>query len=205
MALLDQDTTCGARVVEIAAGQRLFGAGDSGPVWQLVKGVMRLETNQPSEGRLVHLVQTGDLVGAESVLFQSYTFNATAVVASQLKTVDLETEIHRILVLATAFKQGQQRAAEVMQLREGSVAQRLEHLLEILHRASGDDILDIRQRQLPSLRDIASIVNAAPESVCRNLTQRLGRKMMAGVANSGTLTNVVPIGGRTLGSTSLPP
>lgn len=205
MALLDQHTTGGARVREIAAGQRLFGAGESGPVWQLVKGVMRLETNQPSGGRLVHLVQTGDLVGAESVLAQAYTFNATAVVASQLKTVDLETEIHRILVLATAFKQGQQRAAEVMQLREGSVAQRLDHLLEILHRASGDDILDIRQRQLPSLRDIASIVNAAPESVCRNLTQRLGRKLMAGVATSGTLTNVVPIGGRTLGSTSLPP
>ncbi|MDY0105421.1 Crp/Fnr family transcriptional regulator [Achromobacter sp.] len=176
---------------ELAAGERLFRAGDAGPVWQVSRGVLRLEVDQPSGTGLVHLALPGDLVGAEAVLTQPYAFCATAVVPCQLRTVDLDTEVHRVLVLAAAFTQGQQRAAGVMRLREGSVAQRLDHLLMLLQEATGEDIAAVRHQQLPQLREIAGIINAAPESVCRNLTQRLGRraniapvirKMRAGVA-----------------------
>lgn len=200
MALPEQKPDGGGPAKELCAGERFFRAGDSGPVWQVVNGLLRLEREEPSGTGLVHLAQTGDLIGAESVLSQPYTFGATAVVASQLRRVDLDTEVHRVLVLATAFKQGQQRAADVMRLREGSVAQRLDHLLDLLQRATGENLDDVRQRQLPPLRDIALILNAAPESVCRNLTQRLGRRTMLGIGKNGARSNVVPIAGRTIQS-----
>jgi hypothetical protein len=133
----------------------------------------------------VHLALPGDLIGAEAVLAQPYAFSATAVVASQLKTVSLDTEVHRVLVLVAAFRQGQERAAGVMRLREGSVAQRLDHLLDLLQQATGEDIFAVRQRQLPQLREIAGIINAAPESVCRNLTQRLGRRAAMSPVKTG--------------------
>ena len=97
----------------------------------------------------------------------------------------LDTEVHRVLVLVAAFRQGQERAAGVMRLREGSVAQRLDHLLDLLQQATGEDIFAVRQRQLPQLREIAGIINAAPESVCRNLTQRLGRRAAMSPVKTG--------------------
>jgi CRP-like cAMP-binding protein len=175
MALLDHEVV-GVPVRQLAAGERLFCAGEIGPVWQVAKGVLRLEVNQPLGTGLVHLAVPGDLIGAEAVLAQPYAFCATAVVPCQVKTVDLDTEVHRVLVLVAAFRQGQERAAGVMRLREGSVAQRLDHLLDLLQKATGEDIVAVRQRQLPQLREIAGIINAAPESVCRSLTQRLGRR-----------------------------
>lgn len=205
MALLDHKPASDGLARELCAGERFLRAGDSGPVWQVVKGLLRLEMKEPSGSGLVHLAQAGDLIGAESVLSQPYTFGVTAVVPSQLRTVDLETEVHRVLVLATAFKQGQQRAADVMRLREGSVAQRLDHLLDLLQRATGENIVDVRQRQLPTLRDIATILNAAPESVCRKLTQRLGRRTMLGIGKSGARSNVVPIASRIIKSAALQP
>ncbi|MBN9341484.1 MAG: hypothetical protein ABT02_19175 [Comamonadaceae bacterium SCN 68-20] len=170
---------------DVASGERLFSAGEVGPVWQVVKGVLRLEVAHPAGTGLVNLALPGDLVGAEAVLAQPYAFCATAVVPSELKTVGLDSEVHRVLVLVAAFRQGQERAAGVMRLREGSVAQRLDHLLDLLQKATGDDIFAVRQRQLPQLREIAGIINAAPESVCRNLTQRLGRKASTASAKSG--------------------
>lgn len=205
MALLDHKPASDSLERELCAGERFFRAGDSGPVWQVVKGLLRLEMEEPSGTGLVHLAQTGDLIGAESVLSQPYTFGATAVVASQLRRVDLDTEAHRVLVLATALKQGQQRAAEVMRLREGSVAQRLDHLLDLIQRTTGEDIVDVRQRRLPTLRDIATILNAAPESVCRNLTQRLGRRTMLGIAKGVHRSNLVPIVSRASKSAALQP
>ena len=193
MGRADQTTVSEGPVKELCAGEQLFRAGDYGCVWQVAKGLIRFEMEDLSGTGLVHLAQSGDLIGAESVLSQPYTFGATAVVASQLKKVNLDTEVHRVLVLATAFQQGQQRAADVMRLREGSVAQRLDHLLDLLQRATGEDIVDVRQRQLPMLRDIATLLNAAPESVCRNLTQRLGRRSMLGIGKGGARSNVVPI------------
>ncbi|MBB2776531.1 UNVERIFIED_ORG: CRP-like cAMP-binding protein [Comamonas terrigena] len=175
---------------ELAAGERLFSAGDSGPVWQVSKGVLRLEVNQAAGTGLVHLALPGDLVGAEAVLAQPYSFSATAVVTSQLCTVELDTEVHRVLVLAAAFRQGQQRAAAVMRLREGSVAQRLDYLLRLLQDVTGEDIHSVRHQQLPQLREIAGIINAAPESVCRSLTQRLGRKATTGPVRSMLLADV---------------
>lgn len=164
---------------ELTAGERLFRAGEAGPVWQVAKGMVRLELDPPSGTGLVHLALPGDLLGAEAVLSLPYAFCATAVVPSQIKTVELDNEAHRVLVLAAAFRQGQARAAGMMRLREGSIAQRLDYLLDLMQKATGEDIFSTRQRKLPQLREIANIINAAPESVCRNLTQRLGRRAAA--------------------------
>lgn len=175
---------------ELAAGERLFCAGNAGPVWQVAKGMLRLDADQSQGTGLVHLALPADLIGAEAVLAQPYTFCATAVVPSQLRSVEVHTEVHRVLVLAAALRQGQKRAASVMRLREGSVAERLDYLLGLLQEATGEDILSVRHQQLPQLREIAGIINARPESVCRNLTQRLGRRAASTTVRSSLRAGV---------------
>lgn len=161
---------------EFGAGQIIFSAGDSGPVWQIVSGIVRLEAQHHSGLSLVDLALPGDLIGAESVLGKPYAFFAKALISSQIKEIDFETEQHRIHILSSAFHKSQERAVAVMRLREGSVAQRIDHLLEIFQRATGGDMFSSPRRQLPQLKEIASIIGTTPESVCRNLTHRLGKK-----------------------------
>jgi hypothetical protein len=72
-------------------------------------------------------------------------------------------------LLASAYLQQQTRAAEAVRLRSGSVATRVNHFLATLTRATGVMTQRVRDCDLPYLRDIAQIVDSAPESVCRAL------------------------------------
>lgn len=176
MTVVNAEALKSVPMQELAPGQRLFSAGDSGPVWQVVSGAVRLEALQPSGMSLVDFALPGDLIGAESVLGKPYAFFANAVIASQLREIKQETEEDGLHILSSAFRKGQERAASVMRLREGSVAQRIDHLLALLQSATAADSVDPQSHQLPQLREIAGIIGSTPETVCRNLTLRLGKK-----------------------------
>lgn len=162
-------------VASLPAGSRLCRSGDRGPVWQVVRGAVRIDLAQDNEDRFVELALPGDLIGAECLLGSPYRFAANALLDSELTEVSVESEVHRVLVLAAAFQQSQERAAQTWRLREGAVQQRLRHLMELLgqsgglQRRIGTTAGSARPVSLPRLRDLASIIGSTPETVCRYL------------------------------------
>jgi hypothetical protein len=64
-----------------------------------------------------------------------------------------------------ALLQHIQRSLDMAQLRSGSVVQRLGHLLSILPRP----LIAEARPALPALREVALLVDAKTETVCRGL------------------------------------
>lgn len=189
-----QDEPRASATSALVPGATLFRTGETGGVWQVVGGLIRLEAKQPAQAGLVRLALPGDVLGAETILAQPYALTATAVMTCELSQISVDSETHRVLILAAAFLQGQQRSAEAMRLREGSVAERLDRLLRLLSLQAEDDVRSARQRRLPiTLKDVALIIDSSPESVCRSLPQRLGARPMSHesqIVNRTRLTSV---------------
>lgn len=159
----------------LGIGEVLLQAGETGAVWQLSQGLVRLEAVTADGASFVRLALPGDLLGAESALHQPYTFRAVAVTDCRVTQVDASTDMQRMLILMTAFLQEQDRAADAMRMRQGPVGARLDHLLQVLDTGMNDDEpVSVRHRKLPQLRDLAFIIDSTPESACRYLTRHLG-------------------------------
>lgn len=159
----------------LSVGEHLFLAGERNGVWQLSRGLVRLESVGPSGTSFVRLAMPGDLLGAECALHQPYAFNAVAVTDCEVTRVDTGNDMQRMLIVMTAFLQEQSRAADAMRMRQGSVAARLDHLLQVLNAGMDEsEPISVRQRKLPQLRDLAFMIDSTPESACRYLSQHLG-------------------------------
>lgn len=167
--------TCTATRKDLSVGEHLFLAGERRGVWQLRQGVMRLESHSPTGTSFVRLALPGDLLGAEAALHQPYTFSAVAVTDCEVIPVDASTDAQRQNIITSAFLQEQDRAADAMRMRQGSVAARLDYLLQILDTGMDHhEPASVRQRKLPQLRDLAFMIDSTPESACRYLTRHLG-------------------------------
>ena len=172
------------RPLRVHAGHTpIFQPGDAGTVWRVRQGVVRL--NRPSvAGRLpVQLALPGDLIGIEALCDQPYQFCAEAFTDCELEPVSLgtagETSAMRQSLLREVLLQQQSRSQDMATLRTGSVLQRLSHLLRLLglpwqgaQAVAGSQADAIRQA-LPTLREVAELVDAKTETVCRALAQLL--------------------------------
>ncbi len=170
--------------LRVSAGQTpIFQPGDTGTVWRVRQGVVRL--NRPAgAGRLpVQLALPGDLIGIEALCDQPYQFCAEAFTDCELEPVPLgsagETNVLRQALLREVLLQQQSRSQDMATLRTGSVLQRLSHLLRLLglpwqgaQAVAGGQADAIRQA-LPTLREVAELVDAKTETVCRALAQLL--------------------------------
>ena len=148
-------------------GEALFDAGCSGPVWQVRNGVFRLERMTDTGWSFVQLALPGDLLGVETLCAEPYGVRASALVDSQAVLLNLPSQDARQQALRAAFLQQQQRALDTVRLRSGSVSSRVNHFLATLTQATGALTQRVRDCDLPYLKDIAQIVDSAPESVCR--------------------------------------
>jgi CRP-like cAMP-binding protein len=169
------------RPLRVSAGQTpIFQPGDTGTVWRVRQGVVRL--NRPAgAGRLpVQLALPGDLIGIEALCDQPYQFCAEAFTDCELEPVPLGTAAEgdtlRQALLREVLLQQQSRSQDMATLRTGNVIERLAHLLRLLGLpwqgvASGQ--ADAIRQALPTLREVAELVDAKAETVCRALAQLL--------------------------------
>jgi hypothetical protein len=200
----------------VCAGQQsVFLAGESGPVWRVVQGIVRLDRHSGPVCQPVQLALPGDLIGIEALCDQPYQLGASAFTPCRLEAVCSEDlSMHRPL-LQQALLQHMERSQDMAQLRTGSVLQRLAHLLALmglnvtsLGYAQPGEADAIRQA-LPALREVALLVDAKTETVCRALAQLLPPRSRKGgpvravrewsAAAPGRLAsawaaNVVPLG-----------
>jgi len=162
-----------------ASQQAVFLAGERGPVWRVVQGIVRLDRHSGSVCQPVQLALPGDLIGIEALCGQPYQLGASAFTRCQLQAVVSAVDTAVQPLLQQALLQHMQRSQDMAQLRTGSVLERLSHLLALMELdvpafacAEVGDADPIRQA-LPALREVALLVDAKTETVCRALAQLL--------------------------------
>jgi CRP-like cAMP-binding protein len=158
-----------------AKAESVFQAGETGQLWRVVEGLVRLDRDAGPDQQPVQIAVPGDLVGTEALCQQPYRFNATALTPCRLEVVNVaNAEVHAAL-LKQALMQQHLRSQDMAALRTGSVLQRITHFLHLL----GIEWAGLAQlpsakvirAALPTLREMAQVVDAKKETVCRVLGQ----------------------------------
>ncbi len=172
--------------LRVSAGQPpIFQAGQSGMVWRVRQGVVRLDRTSGPLSLPVQLALAGDFIGIEALCDQPYQFSAEAFTDCELEPVDLSFageaggSALRDALLRQVLLQQQLRSHDMATLRTGSVMQRMAHLLRLLG-LPWQGALSVTSSQsdairlsLPTLREVAELVDAKAETVCRVLAQLL--------------------------------
>jgi Cyclic nucleotide-binding domain len=186
--------------VRARAGQDgLFKAGERGPLWRVVEGTARLDRENGSSRLPVQLALPGDLIGIEALCDQPYQFTASAFTDCKLEPVSVASEPERHALLRQALFQQQVRSHDMATLRTGSVLSRLANLLRLMGlpwqgaQAVDETRADALRAALPALRELAQIVDAKSETVCRALAQLLPpRSRKSGPARLNPVPSLSP-------------
>ena len=159
--------------INIKRGQTLTFAGGVGPVWRVTQGVFKLERQGQDGQILVQLAQAGDLIGVESLCAEPYAFTAVALVAAQAKPLAAGQDLDRYTTMTQGFLQQQRQTCDMHRLRTGSIVQRLSYLLTVLCKQADGLVLTVQRKELPTLKEMARVVDSTFETVCRELNTLL--------------------------------
>ena len=159
--------------INIKRGQTLTFAGGVGPVWRVTQGVFKLERQGQDGQILVQLAQAGDLIGVESLCAEPYAFTAVALVAAQAKPLAAGQDLDRYTTMTQGFLQQQRQTCDMHRLRTGSIVQRLAYLLTVLGKQADGRVLTVQRKELPTLKEMARVVDSTFETVCRELNTLL--------------------------------
>ena len=140
-------------------------------LWRLESGTLRIDSVQAdASSDFVRLTLPGDMLGFEGLAGVPERLLIRAITPVRLVSVALLDTEQLTQLLMSAILQGHQRCREVVSLRTGSTTVRIKRLLQMLAIGSTHDSEEHAVCALPTLNDMAAIVNAAPETVCRVLT-----------------------------------
>jgi CRP-like cAMP-binding protein len=139
-----------------------------GCVWRLVSGALRLHNaHRDNSEALVSLALPGDLIGVERLAGSPLPMLGLAILPARLTEVKVDDgELPE--VVKSAYMCALRRSADMVALRGGSVPNRVRHLLLLIAENQRADT-GTAGITLPSLRDIADIINATRETVSRVL------------------------------------
>ena len=76
--------------LDLESAEPVFHAGETGPLWRLQQGLVRLDRLHGSARQAVQLALPGDLIGIEALCGQSYQFSAVAFLPSRLQRVAVD-------------------------------------------------------------------------------------------------------------------
>jgi hypothetical protein len=161
-------------------GQVLVEAGRQGAVWRVLSGVIRLERPTRDGHVLVQLALPGDLIGVETLCAQVHACTATALLKAKVEVVVFAGELSQYTTVVKGLLQQQRQAMDMVRLRTGSIQQRLVHLLALLGQGADGRVRVLKRDELPTLREMAQIVDSANETVCRELNVLLPHKPVQG-------------------------
>lgn len=153
----------------VASGQVLLSAGCSGPVWRVTHGVFKIEQPAHDGNKLVQLAQAGDLIGVETLSGQPYGFTAIALASAQAQNAGTPCTLDPCAILSQGWMQQQRQCGDMLRLRSGPIAQRLAHLLHMLCKQADGRVWPLQHKELPTLQEMARVVDASPATVRRHL------------------------------------
>ncbi|MBL0252727.1 MAG: cyclic nucleotide-binding domain-containing protein [Polaromonas sp.] len=168
--------------------ETIYSIAEKATLWRVISGVVRLdqlESDSKSHptSNLVVLAIAGDLIGVESLCQAPYSLQAQALTNVVLQAVTVQSPLHNQQLMMDALLQHPMRSHDMSRLRTGSVLSRMTHLLRMMGHepsllGSSSEDTDITnaaalRNNLPTLRELAQVVDAKPETVCRTLAQLL--------------------------------
>lgn len=162
---------------KLPAGAPVFSRGGQSGLWRVVSGVVRLDQRGTDSAMLVSLALPGDLIGYETLLGNAHSFDASVLVPAVLRPVTAANAAESQSLTIEALLQQPQRSHDMARIRTGSVQSRVGELLRLLGYTPLPGFLqgntsidpDALRSQLPALRELAEVVDAKPETVCRAL------------------------------------
>lgn len=155
----------------VGSGELLYAAGERGHALRMLSGVVRLDgVDEQGQPQFMQLALAGDHLRSFALSRMNCLNSARALVPCQV------IRVHEPPT-SVALAQHWQRAAQALQLRSGTIPERLKRLLLLLSGATPD--WDA-QRDLPTLRDMAGVIDTSPETVSRILGQLRRQQVLAG-------------------------
>jgi hypothetical protein len=134
-------------------------------LWLLRQGVLALG-HTVDKPRPHYLALPGDWIGVETLIGEPAPAMSWVLADAVIVPAACSGPSERSALLAAAYAQARRQALEFLQLRSGSLADRVRHLLLLLGVSQGED-MDV---ELPSLRQLAGLLDATPEAICRVLS-----------------------------------
>lgn len=157
--------------IDVPRGKHLLSAGGTGPVWRVTQGVFRLERPGQDGPLLVQLARAGDLIGVEALCAEPYAFSAVALTTAKALPIATAQGQERDTLMVQGFLQQQRQTCDMQRLRTGPIAQRLAWLITLLGQQADGRVLKVARKDLPTLKEMARVVDSALETVCRELHQ----------------------------------
>lgn len=152
----------------LASGAMLCEAGQSGPVWRVLRGALRLDLCTREGTRFVQIARPGDSIGLEQLAGVPMAFAARALVPAEVQACLFTTDEARRAALLDGMLQQQARIGDLVALRTGPARHRLQQLLLMLAEdAAGRSSAEVADRDLPTIKDVAAIIDTSPETVSR--------------------------------------
>jgi len=142
--------------------------------WRVLSGVLRVDSAPKGEpARFVRLALPGDVVGVERWAGSNDSLRLRAVIAAQLTPVDATGDAMMHILMETVVV-AHQRCREVVSLRSGPAARRIQALL-LMFAQSGvaegvEEGLATQNFAVPHLSDLSAILDIAPETASRAFT-----------------------------------
>ncbi|HEX5784345.1 cyclic nucleotide-binding domain-containing protein [Hydrogenophaga soli] len=178
--------------VFLAGGATLFQRGGQDGLWRVSGGVIRLDQRGKDTSVLVSVALPGDLIGYETLLGQAHSFDATVLVPARLRRLTPRTDAERQALMVEALLLQPQRSHDMARMRTGPVLARVGEMLRLLGFMPAPGFLnhagldpDALRSSLPPLRELAEVVDAKPETVCRALAQLLPPRTRKGGPKPG--------------------
>lgn len=163
--------------VQFQIGHLIHAAGEPGQAWRVRSGAVRLDQVQNNERHFAGLALKGDILGAESLLFGTYAFEAHALGDVELESWLAPNHPPSGESLLQTLAATERRAADTLALRCGKAVDRVQQLILMLADSH-------RQIVIPGLKDMAEITALTEETVSRTISrlrkmgllQRQGRR-----------------------------
>jgi CRP-like cAMP-binding protein len=151
------------------APREVFAPDAPQQLWRVANGALRIDSAPPGEARrFVRLALPGDVIGVEQWAGTNDHLSLRALIDTGLTQVDA-TGPQMMQILMETVVVAHQRCREVVTLRSGPVAQRIQAMLLMFaqgRRSGNGSVVDC---PVPYLADLSDIVDAAPETVSRVL------------------------------------
>ena len=155
-------------------GEMISKSGELCLAQRIISGIAMIYQEDQSNKNFIRLAIIGDIIGIESIYHDVSKFNVIALTNVTCKKFGID--VNNLNLLEEAYVQQQERMLDTAKLRTSSIADRLGYLIDILAIDLRNSSNTLYRDQLPSLRDMAFIINSVPETVSRGLSKIIEQK-----------------------------
>lgn len=172
-------------------GRVLYGPNHPGRTWQLISGFVRIDRQGPDgEYHFSRLAMPGDWLGMEHLFGRSMGTQATTITEAILAQVPTPRTQQPTRELLDHLALVEYRGAQALSLRAGDAMERLLKLLKLLAgpQASGSVVIS-----MPTLQNMADILDIRPESVSRLLRSLKSKDILQRITRHRAVLKLDPV------------